>query len=306
MIETINNNIFAQSAQSFCLQLNIRYESLYVVTEDIDDLEVNYEYFEKNTSERLENNPSDIWTIKIYLHSPQQLIAIEEKIIAILKKQKINSIIHRIIIPNKDWVSEVQNNFKPIIVDKFYIHTDNFPAKNDFLDILINPGRAFGTGEHQTTQLCLMAISFINNELGFTPKSIIDIGCGSGILAIAAKKLFDSKIIATDIDEQAIEVSKKNFAANNVKIDAIIADGLNEKKLQSFSPYDLVISNILAKPLIEMAGDIIYNTDVNGYIILSGFLDYQVEAIIQAYSKVHLLKTFSLNKWYSLVFHKTN
>lgn len=297
------DNAFAQPRFFHTLSIHTLYRDLFDITHELDLLEFDYEYFEKDqVAPSLENHDDDIWIIKIYLQSPEELIRTELKLVNIIKNQPII----RGYIENKDWVKETQNNFKPIEIEEFYIHTDNFPDKADKVNLHINPDRAFGTGEHETTKLCLQAISYLASS-GVNPSSCADIGCGSGILAIALKKKHpETKIIASDMDNESVKVSISNFEKNEVDIEAYFANGFYHKQIKEKAPYSLIVSNILAKPIISLAEDMNKYSKRDAYVILSGFVDYQKAEILEKYQTqgFKLEKELSLESWICYILKK--
>jgi len=194
---------------------------------------------------------------------------------------------------DKDWVYETQKNFKPIEAGDFFVHSSFYKkaAPQNKINIEINPGRAFGTGEHATTRGCLELISKLSNI-----ESTYDLGTGSGILAIGAYKKFGGVVIGTDIDAQSIEVAKENAIDNDAKIKFDVWDGI-----KGDNKYDLVIANILAEPLIMMKNSIT-NASKN-YIILSGFLNTQENQVLQNYQEVgaKLLNRVCIDNWVALL-----
>jgi len=207
-----------------------------------------------------------------------------------------------------DWVSKSLKGLKPVIAGGFYIYGshDNAHEKTDLIEIEIEAAQAFGTGHHETTTGCLEAIekTFKNSN----PKSILDIGTGTGVLAIAAAKLTKETIIASDIDAIAVEITKENATLNNVEkqIFTIEATGVSHHEISKNAPYDLIIANILANPLQELAPEIekISNTDAT--IILSGILETQAADVINTYQqhgfalKEHLIRA----EWSTLILSK--
>jgi len=207
-----------------------------------------------------------------------------------------------------DWVSKSLKGLKPVIAGGFYIYGNHDSAheKTDLIEIKIEAAQAFGTGHHETTTGCLEAIE--KTFKSSNPKSILDIGTGTGVLAIAAAKLTKETIIASDIDAIAIEITKENAELNNVKkqIFAIEATGVRHHEISNNAPYDLIIANILANPLQELAPEIekISNTDAT--IILSGVLETQATDVINTYQqhgftlKEHLIRA----EWSTLILSK--
>ncbi|MEZ5758447.1 MAG: 50S ribosomal protein L11 methyltransferase [Emcibacteraceae bacterium] len=211
-------------------------------------------------------------------------------------------------IENKNWVAESQKLLKPINAGRFFLYgshdKDNIP--NNKIAICIDAGQAFGTGSHGTTAGCLMAISDLNGIID--PAKMLDLGCGSGVLAIAMAKQWNGLILASDIDPIATDTAKENFLINNVpQIKGLTCDGLKDTILEKNGPYDLIVANILAGPLIEMASDIISNLGENSYLLLSGLLIEQQEAVLNAYESrnMKLLKTYPIKEWQTLLLQKS-
>ena len=166
---------------------------------------------------------------------------------------------------------------------------------------------AFGSS-HQTTQSCLRAISRLNKQ-NVPHHNILDVGTGSGILSLAAAKLWpDSKITAVDIDEEAVWVTRQNALDNNLQnqFNVEVSNGYNSELVKNNAPYDLIFSNILARPLIEMAPDLYNSLKKGGYCILSGFVDDQVDWVLGEHQKqgLRLVKLFELDNWRAAVMEK--
>lgn len=189
-------------------------------------------------------------------------------------------------IPDRDWLAWSYQQFPPFAVGRFFIYgqhyKDDIPAGQTGLQI--DAATAFGSGEHGTTAGCLTLMQDLCDS-GAAPARILDLGCGSGILAIAAAKLWlDATVSGSDIDAEAVRVSALHAAANQEDdIDFLTAEGLNDACLSARAPYDLLIANILAGPLKEMAADLCAATAAGGRIILSGILDEQAEEVQAVY-----------------------
>jgi len=215
-----------------------------------------------------------------------------------------DSKIHQL--PETDWVSETQSGLAPVTAGRFFVHgahdADKIP--DDKIAIHVEAGLAFGTGHHGTTAGCLQIFSELLDK-GFTPNRVLDLGCGAGILAIAASKtLPNSDILATDIDPDAIMVTDQNATENAVpgRISAHIADGFDSPALNN-RQFDLVFANILAGPLMGLASDIVSATAPNGTVILSGILDEKSEEVAACFEKAGLqvAPQPSLEGWTSLL-----
>jgi len=191
-----------------------------------------------------------------------------------------------------DWVTMSQAGLQPIRAGRFTVHTPTYPADPDRINFEIDAGLAFGTGQHATTSGCLTALDALASS-GAHFANIADIGTGTGLLAFAALSLWpEAKCIATDIDPIAIDVSRDNAAINGLTLGhgagqllLAVADGLNSPMLSARAPFDLIIANILAGPLIELAADFAGALTPRGIIILAGLLDTQAEAVIRAYEE---------------------
>ena len=187
-------------------------------------------------------------------------------------------------LPPEDWVSMSQAGFEPLRAGRFYVRTPDYPPLAGAVDFVIPAGLAFGTGQHATTSGCLLALDNLKRQ-GKVFRNIIDVGTGTGLLAFAAMRLWPSaKATASDIDPVSIAVVRENAALNNVRgVHLVVADGLSHRDLVARAPYDLVIANILAQPLIDMAPWIAASVARGGTLMLAGLLDTQADAVTRAY-----------------------
>jgi len=181
------------------------------------------------------------------------------------------------IIQEQDWVRATQSQFEPIkITHNLWIVPTWHSAPNaDAINIVLDPGLAFGTGSHPTTHLCLQWLA----ETISAQDTVLDYGCGSGILAIAAKKLGASKVVGTDIDSQAIQSSVYNAEQNNVT-----ADFYHANKYQS-REFDIVVANILSSALSVLAPALAKSCKTGGKIALSGILKEQASDVSAIYTE---------------------
>lgn len=178
-----------------------------------------------------------------------------------------------------------QEGLEPIREGRFVVHTSAHPtaAPEGGRALLIDAGRAFGTGHHATTSGCL---AMLDGLAGRSFRNVIDVGTGTGVLAFAAAHLWpDAAITATDIDPAAVDVTRTNAAANQVAgVELIVADGALNDAITARAPYDLVIANILAGPLVSMAPELAAIADANATILLAGLLETQREAVVAAFA----------------------
>jgi ribosomal protein L11 methyltransferase len=188
---------------------------------------------------------------------------------------------------DEDWVAMSQAGLEPIREGRFIVHTEAHPvaAGGDERAYLINAGQAFGTGHHHTTAGCLAMLDALGDRCF---QRVIDLGTGTGLLAFAARHLWpDARVLATDIDPVAIEVTRENAVLNQVeRIDLIVADGARAPGIAEAAPYDLIIANILAGPLVAMAPEIAAIAAPHAVLILSGLLTTQADKVRAAYEAV--------------------
>ena len=187
-------------------------------------------------------------------------------------------------VAEQDWVRETQRQFTPIEVGKGFFIVPSWCEAPDpsAINLKLDPGLAFGTGSHPTTRLCLALLQ----ECGVADARVLDYGCGSGILAIAAARLGARAVRGVDVDPQAIRASVDNARNNDVVATFSLADALEA------GCYDLVVANILANPLILLAPALAARARVGGRIALSGILEDQQDAVIDAYAR-----WFTLAPW---------
>ena len=184
-------------------------------------------------------------------------------------------------IADQDWVRSTQAQFEPIkITDNLWIvPTWHTAPHSSAINIVLDPGLAFGTGSHPTTHLCL---EWLTQQTLHNPQnncSVLDYGCGSGILAIAAKKLGASHVVGVDIDAQAINASNYNADQNQVNIEFVDANQF------SYQTFELVVANILSSALMVLAPVLAKYCKVGGKLALSGILETQAETLIMRYSE---------------------
>lgn len=191
----------------------------------------------------------------------------------------------------QDWVTMSQAGLQPIRAGRFHVHTPTCPADPERTNFEIDAGLAFGTGQHATTSGCLEALDRLERD-GARFDNIADIGTGTGLLAFAALSLWpQARCIATDIDPVAIDVARDNAAINGVTLGhgpgellLTAAEGMDSPLLAARAPFDLIIANILAGPLIELAPAFAGALRAGGAVVLAGLLDSQAEAVATAYA----------------------
>ena len=205
----------------------------------------------------------------------------------------------------RDWLRENLISFAPVSVGRYYIYGSHIqePPPKTKLSLKIDAATAFGSGEHFTTKGCLMAMEEISHFR--RPKNILDMGCGSGILGLAAALTFKTNVMAADIDPESVRVTKQNAKNNHLAryITARAGNGYKPVIIRSKAPYDLVFSNILARPLTLMAKDLASVLAPDGLAVLSGLLNRQEEWVLSAHRRVglHLKKRYRLEGWSTLI-----
>ena len=194
---------------------------------------------------------------------------------------------------NEDWISKYQDGIEPVAVGKFYIHPTWSEPSSTLENIKIDPALAFGTGHHPTTASCLKAVSSYVEE----GMEVVDVGCGSGILALAASKL-GAKVDLCDTDIISVDNSKKNFELNEASYRDIWEGSITSTE----KTYDVVIANIVADVLIFIASDLKKAT--RSKLILSGILDKYEEKIQKKFSDMRCVERIVDGEWISLVMEK--
>lgn len=209
-------------------------------------------------------------------------------------------------IQNQDWLEVCYKNFEPLEVGSFFIYSSYAPeaVPHGSIGIMIDAATAFGSGEHQTTRACLMAIEEALNEKSI--HSVLDMGCGSGILGLSCG-LFkqDLNITGVDIDEKAVDVANQNAILNHVH-NFKARHSIGFSNIDHTEKYDLIVANILARPLIEMSKKIFHHLNHNGRIILSGLLKRQEETVLTTYisNGFNYIHSFEIDEWVACVLEK--
>jgi ribosomal protein L11 methyltransferase len=190
------------------------------------------------------------------------------------------------VLPETDWVAENQRSFRPFAVGPFWIHPSHAGEGTPpgALPLRIDAGMAFGTGTHATTRGCLELLATLDVS---ETTNTIDVGCGSGILAIAMAKLWQRQILGSDNDPEAVAVARENAALNGVDdLCAFVeAAGLEAPEIAAHVPFDLIVANILAGPLVELAPSFAAAVRPQGHVLLSGLLVEQAAEVLQAYGR---------------------
>ncbi len=206
-------------------------------------------------------------------------------------------------LPPRDWVAETARGFPPVTIGRFFIagSVSAAPVPVGRLALRLDAGSAFGSGRHGSTAGCLLAI----DQLRRRPRRALDIGTGSGILAIAVARRFAVPVVAVDVDPRAIAVAAENVCANGVAalVRTTVAEDYRSPLVRSRGPYDLIVCNILARSVRRMAGALAEHLAPGGTAVLSGFLAADAPGVSGAHRRrgLRLVQRIAIDGWQTLV-----
>jgi ribosomal protein L11 methyltransferase len=250
---------------------------------------------------------NDLWDIQ----GVKERGAFEDELVSALAVAEMLTlhapVITRSVVPVGGWLARTKHAFPEQLIGRRFAvrgtHVSSPPVAGR-VTITLDAGLAFGTGEHNSTRGCLLALE----RLARRPAKILDLGTGSGILAIAAARRWHRNVLATDIDPRAARVAAANARLNGVgaNIRAIKADGWMDKTIRRRAPYDLIFANILARPLCAMAHELAANLRPGGTVILAGLLAVQANWVMSAHRRAGVVLKSRINDgaWSTLVLHK--
>ncbi len=219
----------------------------------------------------------------------------------------VDPALHRAPTEADGWLARTQEAFPDqLIGERFLVrgtHSDTeLPGR---ITLTLDAGLAFGSGEHGSTRGCLRAFESVAKR---RPRRVLDLGTGSGILAMAAAKRLHCKVLATDIEPWSVRVARENAVTNGVgrRMRVLLANGWRNRVVRTHAPYDLVFANILARPLCSMAGELSRHLAPGGVAILAGLLDSQRRLVMAAHRRhgVVLERTYAEGKWATLTLRK--
>jgi len=208
-------------------------------------------------------------------------------------------------VPDQDWVAKVRRELPPVEAGRFFVYgshdAEHLPS--DRIGLLIEAAMAFGTGHHGTTLGCLRAFDRLLDQ-NYIFNNVLDLGCGTAVLAMAAARTTSINVIASDIDSIAVEVANANIVANDLinRVTCIESIGFNALDFLNASPFDLIFANILKGPLIDLAPEIARNLKTGGIVVLSGILIEQSAEILGIYEAqgITLLEREDIGEWVAL------
>lgn len=211
-------------------------------------------------------------------------------------------------LPETDWVAESQKGLPALRAGRFFLYgshyDDAFPS--DAFALLVEANAAFGTGRHESTKGCLLALSTLAKRHRFN--NVLDMGCGSGVLAMAAARLWPCRVLAVDNDPVAVRVAATNAVENAVarQIRTACSDGYRDATVTAQGPYDLILANILAEPLTAMALDLQRHMAADGIAVLSGLLNSQARQVQLRHRDQGLIlrRRIRLGDWTTLILQR--
>lgn len=225
-----------------------------------------------------------LWRIEAYFSEPRDPLALAAELEALLGEAMPQ--FQTDTIPDLNWVALSQAALPPVRASRFTVHGshDRNRVPQGPNAILIEAGEAFGTAHHATTFGCLIALDQLSAARRF--RNILDLGCGSGVLAIAAARAWPRAVLhGVDIDPQSVVVARENAAVNRVagRIAFVSGAGLSAPSIRKAAPFDLIVANILAEPLVSLAPDIRDAALPGAVVVLSGLLTREAPRVLSAY-----------------------
>ena len=300
----------------------------YMSSSLFQDNDLNYKYdidksYNLSTNKLGEFHLNKYWILEIILNIKPDKKFIKTKLNFLAKQFKLNefyvynkkindkNFLNKIYISkiiNKDWLKENRSSFPSINIDNFYIYGSHIKKEcsENKIPIKIDASFAFGTGSHETTRSCLNSLTYLSKI--YNPKSVLDYGCGTGILGIASKKIFkNNKITFVDIDINALKLTKQNLRLNNIISREISLSKSNTiKNFNKKKYYDLIFANILFGPLTSLAPRLKFISKPNSFIVLSGLLSNQITNIVNRYKMFgfKLKKKIIINGWGTVIMRR--
>jgi len=269
-----------------------------VLAESFDNNEAAIAAFER---------PDGRWDVTLYFAEKPDEAAVRALVELAADKASADAIVFDTV-ETRDWVKASLEGLAPVVAGRFIVHGQHDRARVPLnrIGIEIEAALAFGTGHHGTTRGCLMLLDEVLRSKW--PRRVLDLGTGTGVLAIAAAKAQRQPILASDIDWRSAIVARENARLNGVGnlVTALHAPGFSSPDIRSRAPFDLVLANILANPLRRLATPMSRHLAPGAYVILSGLLPHQANSVVSAYRSngLVLVKRLQLDGWSSLLMRK--
>jgi ribosomal protein L11 methyltransferase len=271
---------------------------------ELEDAGISVAAFEEGKGDRADG---DLWRVELMHRGAPD----EQELAARLAPLAERSGIARIDVTlaplaTTNWLARAAESFRPRRIGRFWVggsHVREAPPEGA-IAIRLDPGLAFGSGEHESTQGCLLALGALARRRRL--RRVLDVGCGSGILSIAAAKCWPADVLAVDDDPDAVAVARANATKNAVghRVRVAQSDGYRSRLVRAGRPYDLILANILADPLCEMARDLARHLAPGGTAILAGLFDRQAPRVAEVHraAGLRLQRRLDLGIWTTLVF----
>jgi ribosomal protein L11 methyltransferase len=248
--------------------------------------------------------PRPIWQVEaLFADKPPAGVLSARIAVAAVSVGIPEPVIEIVPLPPRNWLAESYQAFPPITAGRFHVFGDHIAAVPPvgLIPLKVNASTAFGSGEHESTYGCLLALSSLHRR----PRSTLDLGCGSGILSLAAAKTWRRPVLAADVDPEAVRVALHNARRNQVRalVSAVVSDGCAAPDIRRRAPFDLVTANILARPLCRFAKSLAPLLAPGGRLIMAGLLGEQESMVLAAYRplRLRLVRRFRLGAWTTLM-----
>lgn len=242
------------------------------------------------------------WSVDIHFHNPPNETAVRALVALTAGAGTANALVFEKV-ATRDWVKASLDGLAPVQAGRFVVHGahDRSRAAVNRIGIEIEAALAFGTGHHGTTRGCLLALDGLVRA--HRPKRILDLGTGTGVLAIAAARAAHGTVLASDVDPRCVETARENARLNRAHIEVIRARGLGARRLREAGRFDLVLANILLAPLQRLAKPMADVLAPGGHVVLSGLLTSHAHAALASYRAqgLALTRRIVLQGWTTLV-----
>jgi ribosomal protein L11 methyltransferase len=266
-------------------------------------------FFEDQAAIAAFERPDGRWAVTVNFAEPPDQPLVRELVANAAGREVVESIVFDTV-EAKDWVKASLEDLVPVLAGRFVVHGrhDRERIAPNKIGIEIEAALAFGTGHHGTTRGCLLLLDHVLKA--WRPRRVLDLGTGSGVLAIAAARALHDKVLASDIDPLSVQVARENARLNvsGHLVQAIPATGFAAPQFADAAPFDLVLANILANPLRQLAGPMTRHLAPSALVILSGLLTHQAPGVIAAYRARGLVpvRHLRIEGWSSLLLRKMN